>query len=220
MEIEKTEKNLPAGPGNHCPPGAGIRGRKGENMTDFVHLHIHSHFSLGKSAPSVEELVASAAFHGMKHLALTDQHSMAGIPLFVQACEKAGIHPIIGCDVDVAFVPKEIGMRCHIVLLAANAEGYRNLLKIVSSSYTPNSARQKIDGEILAKYSGGLIGLLVSYHSHEGPLLRRQDDIKLSCAPGGHRLHIHYHTLMRAVWEVLCEQSEFSLQKALWGKFG
>ncbi|MDR2028028.1 MAG: DNA polymerase III subunit alpha [Treponema sp.] len=136
-------------------------------MTDFVHLHVHSDYSLLDGAASVENLAAKAQALGMKHLAITDHGNMFGAIKFRQECEKKGIHPIIGSEFYMAQGSRfektgsEYGNKYyHLVLLAANEQGYRNLMKLSSYSYTEGFYyKPRIDEELLTRYSQGLIGL-------------------------------------------------------------
>jgi DNA polymerase-3 subunit alpha len=136
-------------------------------MTDFVHLHVHSDYSLLDGAASVENLAAKAASLGMRHLAITDHGNMFGVLKFKTACEKKGIHPIIGSEFYMAPGSRterkggENGNKYyHLVLLAASEEGYRNLLKLSSYSFTEGFYyKPRLDKELLERYARGLIGL-------------------------------------------------------------
>ncbi|MDR2397837.1 MAG: DNA polymerase III subunit alpha [Spirochaetaceae bacterium] len=136
-------------------------------MIDFVHLHVHTDFSLLDGAASAESLAAKAAALGMKHLAITDHGNLFGILKFRDACEKAGIRPIIGSEFYMAPGSRfkksgsEYGNKYyHLVLLAKNAEGYKTLIKLSSYSYTEGFYyKPRIDAELLTQYHGGLIGL-------------------------------------------------------------
>ncbi|MDR0629574.1 MAG: DNA polymerase III subunit alpha [Treponema sp.] len=136
-------------------------------MIDFVHLHVHTDFSLLDGAASAESLAAKAASLGMKHLAITDHGNLFGVLKFRDACEKAGVHPIIGSELYMAPGSRfkksgsEYGNKYyHLVLLAKNAEGYKTLIKLSSYSYTEGFYyKPRIDEELLVKYHSGLIGL-------------------------------------------------------------
>ncbi|NTW05205.1 MAG: DNA polymerase III subunit alpha [Peptococcaceae bacterium] len=132
----------------------------------FVHLHVHTEYSLLDGASRIKQVVERAAELGMKSLAITDHGSMFGIVDFYKACKKAGIKPILGCEVYVAprtrndRVHKIDDVLYHLVLLAENDEGYRNLLQLVSIAYTEGFYyKPRIDKELLNKYSKGLIAL-------------------------------------------------------------
>ncbi|MFG6319109.1 MAG: DNA polymerase III subunit alpha [Clostridia bacterium] len=135
-------------------------------MTDFVHLHVHSEYSLLDGMCRIEELPKRAKELGMKAIALTDHGVMFGAVSFFQACQKEGIKPIIGCEVYVAprsRLQKENGIDdrySHLILLAKNNKGYQNLIKLVSLSFTDGYYyKPRIDLEILEKYHEGLIAL-------------------------------------------------------------
>jgi len=148
-------------------------------MADFVHLHVHSDFSLQDAAVSVMSLADKAEKLGMGSLALTDHGSMFGIMEFLAACEetinekgehekrKTPIKPIIGCEVYVApgsrFDKKGAvsdDKYHHLVLLVMNRKGYLNLVKLCSFAYTEGFySRPRIDEELLAQYHEGLIAL-------------------------------------------------------------
>jgi DNA polymerase-3 subunit alpha len=145
-------------------------------MTDFVHLHVHSDYSLLDGAASVTGLAAKARYLGMKHLAITDHGNMFGVLDFMTACMGDGdhpvppeeqIHPIIGSEFYMApgsrFEKKgsETGNKYyHLILLAASRQGYLNLLKLSSLSFTDGFYyKPRIDEEILAAYHEGLICL-------------------------------------------------------------
>ncbi|MEW6550407.1 MAG: PHP domain-containing protein, partial [Spirochaetota bacterium] len=134
-------------------------------MPEFVHLHNHTDFSLLDGAAPVEELVATAKGLGMPGIAITDHGNMFGALSFNKACREEGINPIIGCEFYVAQSSRkektglESGNRYwHFVLLAENQEGYRNLMKLSSLSYTEGFYyKPRIDDEALAAHRGGLI---------------------------------------------------------------
>jgi DNA polymerase-3 subunit alpha len=147
-------------------------------LTDFVHLHVHSEFSLLDGAAPVEALAAKARSLGMRHIAITDHGNMFGVLEFAAACwgdaddpdpmpEAERIHPIIGCEAYMAPASRleKAGAENdnkyhHLVLLAYSAEGYHNLLKLSSLAYTEGFYyKPRIDEEILVKYHAGLIGL-------------------------------------------------------------
>ncbi|MDR3146813.1 MAG: DNA polymerase III subunit alpha [Treponema sp.] len=144
-------------------------------MSDFVHLHVHSDFSLQDAAVSVTSLCDRAEELGMEYLALTDHGNMFGAMDFLAACKKNDkgeprarpIKPIIGCEVYVApgsrFEKKGAESEnkyYHFILLAETREGYFNLVKLCSRAYTEGFYyRPRIDDELLAEYHRGLIAL-------------------------------------------------------------
>jgi len=108
---------------------------------DFVHLHVHSEYSLLDGANRIADLVEACKQDGQGALALTDHGNMFGAIELYQACVAGGIKPVLGCEVYIAkrsrFEPhskKENGYH-HLTLLARNAQGYKNLLEIASTAY-------------------------------------------------------------------------------------
>ena len=135
-------------------------------MGQFVHLHIHSEFSLLDGANRIKDLPVRAKELGMDAMAITDHGVMYGAIDFYKACKKEGIKPIIGCEVYVAprsRFDKEPGIDNkynHLILLAKNNQGYKNLSKLVSLGFIDGYYyKPRIDLEILEKYSDGLICL-------------------------------------------------------------
>ncbi len=132
-------------------------------MSNFVHLHVHSEFSLLDGANRIKDLPVRAKELGMDAIALTDHGVMYGVIDFYKACKKEGIKPIIGCEVYVANrtrFDKEAGLdyNNHLILLAKNNEGYKNLTKLVSMGFTDGFYyKPRIDKEILEKYHEGLV---------------------------------------------------------------
>ena len=135
-------------------------------MTDFVHLHVHTEYSLLDGACRIEELIAAAGRNGQTAIAVTDHGVMYGAVDFYKAAKKAGIKPIIGCEVYVAprtrfdKVKEYDSGYSHLVLLCKNDTGYRNLIYMVSKSFTEGFySKPRIDRELLEKHSEGLIAL-------------------------------------------------------------
>lgn len=136
-------------------------------MSSFVHLHVHTDYSLLDGAALISELVKKAKAEGMKALAITDHGNMFGVIHFQNACINEGIKPIIGSEFYVAgtsrFVKSgtEQGNKYyHLVLLAKNEIGYRNLMALSSKAYLEGMYyKPRIDEELLQEYSEGLICL-------------------------------------------------------------
>ena len=133
-------------------------------MIPFTHLHVHSQYSILDGAASISGLVEKAKNNGMKALALTDHGMMFGIKEFHNQCVKQGIKPILGCETYVAVdsisskSKKEDRSGNHLILLAKNMTGYRNLVKLISIANNEGFYyKPRIDKEILEKYSEGLI---------------------------------------------------------------
>ena len=132
----------------------------------FVHLHVHSEYSLLDGACRIKDIIAKAVASNMKAVAITDHGVMFGVIDFYQEAMKNGIKPIIGCEVYMAArtrFDKAAGIdnrSSHLILLAKNNTGYKNLMKLVSAGYTEGYYyRPRIDFEILEKHSEGLIAL-------------------------------------------------------------
>ena len=135
-------------------------------MSDFVHLHLHSQYSLLDGACHIEKLVEYVKSIGQSAVAVTDHGTMFGTIKFYNCAKKAGIKPIIGCEVYVAprtrfdKVHKEDSSPYHLILLCENNEGYKNLIKLVSLGYTEGFYNKpRVDIELLKKYHSGLICL-------------------------------------------------------------
>lgn len=135
-------------------------------MADFVHLHNHSEYSLLDGLQKTKDMVAHAKSLGMKALAITDHGNLYGAIKFYKTCIDAGIKPIIGCEVYVAkraLHDKEAGVDKdynHLILLAENETGYKNLMKIVSVSWLEGFYyKPRVDLELLKRYHEGLICL-------------------------------------------------------------
>ena len=149
----------------------------------FVHLHVHSEYSLLDGFSNIKKLVARAAGMGMPALALTDHGTMFGVIEFFNAAREAGIKPVIGLEAYMAARtmrerdPQEDKKSTHVLLLAENETGYQNLLKIASAAqlegfyYYP-----RIDHEFLARHTAGLIAT-TGCMSAEIPRLIRQDNV-------------------------------------------
>ena len=132
----------------------------------FVHLHVHSEFSLLDGACRIDAVCKRAAELGMNALAITDHGVMYGAVAFYKACKDAGIKPIIGCEVYVAprgMESREHGIDnnySHLILLCRNETGYKNLCHLVSQAFTRGFyVRPRIDWDLLHRHSEGLICL-------------------------------------------------------------
>jgi DNA polymerase-3 subunit alpha len=134
---------------------------------DFVHLHLHTEFSLLDGACRLDELVEEAERLGMKAMAITDHGNMFGAVAFHDACRAHGLKPILGCEVYVApgsrfdrQAQSASDAYDHFTLLATSDVGYHNLVKLVSAGYLEGFYhRPRIDKELLARHSEGLVGL-------------------------------------------------------------
>jgi DNA polymerase III subunit alpha len=133
--------------------------------SDFIHLHLHTQNSLLDGACRIPETLALAHHHKMGSLAITDHGNMSGAIEFYMEAQKAGIKPIIGCESYIAPASRldkgSVGIdeaAFHLILLCRDETGYQNLMKLVSVGYLEGFYyRPRIDKEVLAKYSAGLI---------------------------------------------------------------
>jgi DNA polymerase-3 subunit alpha len=132
----------------------------------FTHLHVHSHYSLLDGLAKIDELLDRAKELGMESLALTDHGVLYGAIEFYQKAKERGIKPIIGCEMYLA--PNGLAnkrakiddTRHHLILLAKNEKGYKNLLQLVSIAHLEGFYyKPRIDKELLQKFSEGLVGL-------------------------------------------------------------
>ena len=135
-------------------------------MEDFVHLHLHSEYSLLDGACRISEIPKRAKEEGHTAVAITDHGVLYGAVAFYKACKAEGIKPIIGCEVYVAprtrfdKVYGEDSSPHHLVLLCKNETGYRNLIKMVSLGFTEGFyIKPRVDMELLRRHSEGLIAL-------------------------------------------------------------
>src|SRR5215813_4366575 len=135
-------------------------------MPDFVHLHLHTEYSLLDGACRIDELLDQAVRLKMPAIAVTEHGNLFSSVIFHDHARARGLKPILGCEVYVApgsrytktGSPGEI--QNHLILLAENLEGYHNLIKLVSSGYTEGFYyKPRIDKDLLAQHSKGLIGL-------------------------------------------------------------
>ena len=136
-------------------------------MSKFVHLHNHTHYSLLDGAIKTRDMIAEAKKHEMEAIAITDHGNMFGVIDFYKEALQGGIKPIVGIEVYVT--PGKIKSKGkkvksdeyhHLILLAKNYEGYKNLIKLTSISYLEGFYRKpRVDDNLLEKYSEGLIGL-------------------------------------------------------------
>ncbi|MBL7179053.1 MAG: DNA polymerase III subunit alpha [Desulfobacterales bacterium] len=156
-------------------------------MTDsapsFVHLHVHTEYSLLDGAIRIDPLLKRARDSGMEAVAITDHGTMFGALEFYEKAVKAGIKPIMGCECYLA--PRRLSDKTvldnkgltHLILLAENREGYRNLCRLVSIAQLEGFYyRPRIDKEVLKQHSKGLIGLSACLHG-EIPKLIQENKI-------------------------------------------
>ena len=134
--------------------------------TEFVHLHLHTEYSLLDGACRIGELLDHAKQAGTPALAVTEHGNLFSSVIFHDEARKRGIKPILGCEVYVATGSRHArsgtpgATNNHLVLLAENLTGYHNLIKLVSAGYTEGFYyKPRIDKELLSRHSAGLIGL-------------------------------------------------------------
>ncbi|MCE5333092.1 MAG: DNA polymerase III subunit alpha, partial [Desulfobacteraceae bacterium] len=159
-------------------------------MTPFVHLHVHTQYSLLDGAIRLKDLFETARSFGMNAVAITDHGNMFGaLEFYDLAMKKYGIKPIVGCEAYMAARsrhdrgsrvasenPGDDDRNHHLVLLARNLDGYQNLMKLVSLGYTEGFYyKPRMDKEILRKHSGGLICLSGCLKGEIASLLLRKD---------------------------------------------
>src|SRR5580658_3813609 len=120
---------------------------------EFVHLHVHTQYSLLDGALKVKDLVKRVAAGGMSAVAVTDHGNMFGAITFYKAAKEAGVQPILGCEVDVA---GRGGLPRHFPILASSLAGYKNLVALVSRA---NVHPEPLRVEDLATHSKGLVAM-------------------------------------------------------------
>ena len=159
--------------------------------SEFVHLHLHTQFSLLDGACRIPELLAQANQFKMDSVAITDHGNMFGAIDFYIEAQKAGIKPIIGCEAYIApgsrLEKSSVGIEdaaYHIILLAKDETGYANLMKLVSIGYVEGFYyRPRIDKEVLERHSKGLIGMTACLKGEVPSLLQqRRFNDALKCA--------------------------------------
>lgn len=156
-------------------------------MAGFVHLHTHSHYSFLQALPKVPELVKKAKKEGMAGIGLTDAGNMHGAIELYKKAKDSEIHAVLGVDAylaDESRLNHEPGVkRSRLVLLAENNEGYQNLLKLITLSFTEGFAdRPMMDREILRTHAKGLIALIPSFAGDVGRLLAEGNEEAASAA--------------------------------------
>ncbi len=151
-------------------------------INGFVHLHLHSEYSLLDGACRIADIPARVKECGQQAVAITDHGVMYGVIAFDRACREAGIKPIIGCEVYVApesrfdKTASADGYADHLVLLCENMTGYRNLIAMVSRSFTEGFYNKpRVDEELLRTHSEGLIALSACLGGRIPKLLSKGD---------------------------------------------
>src|SRR4051794_360226 len=163
-------------------------------MADFVHLHLHTEYSLLDGACRIDELLDQAVKLKMPAIAVTEHGNMFSSVIFHDHARTRGLNPILGCEVYVApgdrtdksGVPGST--QNHLVLLAEDLEGYHNLIKLVSSGYTDGFYyKPRIDKALLAQHSKGLIGLSSCLKGEVATGIRTEQQQKAIAAAAAYR---------------------------------
>ena len=151
----------------------------------FVHLHCHTDYSLLDGACEIEQLMDLVVQQKMPAVAMTDHGNLFGAVEFYNTAKEKGVHPVIGCEVYVSqqglATRSDTDRYNHLVLLCENQEGYRNLLKLVSTAYLEGFYyKPRIDKDLLAQHSKGLIAMSACLRGdiNETLLAHRYDDAK------------------------------------------
>ena len=156
--------------------------------TNFVHLHVHTQYSLLDGAIRLDDLLAKCREFGMDTVAITDHGSMYGALEFYVKARKAGIKPIIGCEFYIApesrtdRSAKSAGKAAfHLLLLAMNKDGYKNLMKLASIAQLQGfHYKPRIDKEVLVAHSDGLIAMTACLHGEIPYLIAREKNMELA----------------------------------------
>src|ERR1700760_3838382 len=195
----------------------------------FVHLHLHTEYSLLDGAIRIPDLMKKAAEYSMPAVAMTDHGNMFGAIEFYQTAEKAGVKPIIGCEVYMApgsMIDKSASSArdaaFHFTLLAKDMRGYSNLVKLVSAAHLEGfHYKPRIDKELLAKHSEGLIGMSaclkgeINMAIQAGDLSKAQKsaaDFAEIFGPGNFYLELHDHGLEA---QHLCNRALLEISKKM-----
>ena len=153
--------------------------------SDFVHLHLHTQYSLGDGVIGIPEVIDKVKEYKMPALAITDHGNLFGAMEFYSTAEASGIKPIIGCEVYVApgsrFTQptKHVGPHSHhLILLCENEKGYRNLCRMVTKGYQEclYENKPRIDAELLQEYNDGLVCLSSCLRGEIATLILADDD--------------------------------------------
>ncbi|MGH9409006.1 MAG: DNA polymerase III subunit alpha, partial [Vicinamibacterales bacterium] len=163
-------------------------------MSEFVHLHLHSEYSLLDGACRIEELLDKAVELKMRSVAITEHGNMFSSIIFHDQARKRGVTPILGCEVYVAPGDRRVKSGTpgetanHLVLLAETREGYHNLIKLVSAGYTEGFYyKPRIDKDLLARHAQGLIGLSSCLKGEVATGIRTEQQQKAIAAAAAYR---------------------------------
>lgn len=182
-------------------------------MSDFVHLHLHSQYSVLDGAIKIKDLIKTAAEAGQKSVGLTDHGTMHGAIEFYQAAKDAGIKPIIGCEVYLASngrFTKVQGQRdtFHLTLLAKSNEGYKNLCRLVSLGFMEGFYfKPRIDHELLKLYAKDIVCLSGCISSELASFTTRGD------IEGARNCALAYHSIFGKNYYLEIQPHQFEEQK-------
>ncbi len=195
--------------GNHAATRPRAPSPKDQRVAEFVHLHLHTEFSLLDGACRIDEVLDQAVKLKMPAIAVTEHGNMFSSVIFHDHARKRGLNPILGCEVYVAPGARQDksgnpgATQNHLVLLAQDLEGYHNLIKLVSAGYTEGFYyKPRIDKALLAEHSKGLIGLSSCLkgevaeglaHSQERKALEAAAAYKDIFGPGNFFLEMQWH---------------------------
>ncbi|MDB5176869.1 MAG: dnaE [Candidatus Saccharibacteria bacterium] len=205
---------------------ASTKGTKSLTVSDFVHLHNHTHHSLLDGMTKVPELVAQVKSMGMEAVAITDHGTMSGAIEFYKAADSEGVKPIIGMEAYVAARshldrdPQKDKARYHLILLAMNNTGYKNLMQLSTIANLQGTYyKPRIDHELLEQYNEGLIVLSACASGEVGESLKNDDYEKAKeiatwyKSVFGDRYYLelqdHGHLESPARWEVQTKINEY-----------
>src|SRR5829696_461218 len=163
-------------------------------MAEFVHLHLHTEFSLLDGACRIDEVLDQAVKLKMPAIAVTEHGNLFSSVMFHDHARARGINPILGCEVYVAPGDRRTKSgnpgetQNHLVLLAETLEGYHNLIKLVSAGYTEGFYyKPRIDKDLLAQHSAGLIGLSSCLKGEVATGIRTEQQQKALSAAAAYR---------------------------------
>ena len=148
-------------------------------MSDFVHLHCHTEYSLLDGAIRIQDMCKKAVASGMSAASITDHGNLHGAAEFWSACRDHGLRPLVGCEVYVAkdHLAKDDPLRYHLILLSMNNTGLKNLYSLCSIAHTEGFySRPRVDKGLLARYGEGLIALSACYQGEVPRLLTQRNE--------------------------------------------
>ncbi len=152
-------------------------------MEPFVHLHVHTEYSLLDGANKIDSLTDAAVKDGHDSIAITDHGNLYGAMEFYKSCRSKNLKPILGCEIYIAEKSmhekhnRNTNPYSHLTLLARNAKGWENLMKLSSDSHTKGmSVRPRVDMDLLGQHAEGLTVLSGCMSGPVNKLLRREKE--------------------------------------------